>query len=44
MGLAKQWQQSQGDNVPLQFCRTLLVQARAFGKDVDAIIAGAAIV
>jgi AraC-like DNA-binding protein len=41
MGSIKQHNKQQPQNVPLQFCTTLLVQARAFDKDVEAIIEAA---
>lgn len=41
MGSIKQQHKPLQHNVPLQFCTTLLVQARAFGKDVDSIIQAA---
>jgi AraC-like DNA-binding protein len=41
MGSIKQGNKQQPQNVPLQFCTTLLVQARAFDKDVEAIIRAA---
>jgi hypothetical protein len=41
MASIKQNNKQQSQNVPLQFCTTLLVQARAFDKDVEAIIRAA---